>query len=57
MEEVHPIACKVRAGKSLFIPVSRVEVSDKESPNSSIDQLTQIAKQDQDRFMKQYGII
>jgi hypothetical protein len=40
--------CKVPAGKSLFIPVSPMEVSDKESPNSSIDQLSQIAKQDQD---------
>jgi hypothetical protein len=40
--------CKVPAGKGLFIPVSPMEVSDKESPNSSIDQLTQIAKQDQD---------
>jgi hypothetical protein len=40
--------CKVPAGKSLFIPVSPMEVSDKESPGSSIDQLTQIAKQDQD---------
>jgi hypothetical protein len=40
--------CKVPAGKGLFIPVSPMEVSDKESPNSSIDQLSQISKQDQD---------
>ena len=42
--------CKVPAGKGLFMPVSPMEVSDKESPNSSIDQLTQIAKQDQDNI-------
>jgi hypothetical protein len=40
--------CKVPAGKGLFIPVSPMEVSDNESPNSSIDHLTQIAKEDQD---------
>jgi len=40
--------CKVPAGKSLFIPVSPMEITDKESPNSSIDQLNQISKQDQD---------
>jgi len=40
--------CKVPAGKSLFIPVSPMEITDKESPNSSIDQLSQISKQDQD---------
>ncbi len=40
--------CKIPAGKSLFIPVSPMEITDKENPNSSIDHLSQIAKQDQD---------
>jgi hypothetical protein len=29
--------CKVPAGKALFIPVSPVEVSDKEAPNASVE--------------------
>ena len=39
--------CKVPAGKGLFIPVSQVEVSDKEAPNASVEDLNRIAKKDQ----------
>jgi len=40
--------CKVPAGKGLFIPLSPMEISDKEAPNSSVEQLHNIAKDDQD---------
>ena len=36
--------CKVPAGKGLFIPVSPMEVSDKEAPNRSVEDLHKIAK-------------
>ena len=36
--------CKVPAGKSLFIPVSPEEISDKEAPKSSVADLNNIAK-------------
>ena len=40
--------CKVPAGKGLFIPVSPMEMSDKEAPNASVERLHDIAKKDQD---------
>jgi len=40
--------CKVPAGKGLFIPVSPMEISDKEVPNASVERLHDIAKKDQD---------
>jgi hypothetical protein len=40
--------CEVPAGKGLFIPVSPMEISDKEAPNTSFEQLHKIAKRDQD---------
>ena len=40
--------CKVPAGKGLFIPVSPMEISDKEVPNASVERLHEIAKKDQD---------
>ena len=46
--------CNVPAGKGLFIPVSQVEMSDKESPNAPIDQLSRIAKKDQDSVTSLY---
>jgi hypothetical protein len=46
--------CKVPAGKGLFIPVMQVEVSDKEVPNSSVQQLDLSAKKDQDSVNSLY---
>jgi hypothetical protein len=46
--------CKVPAGKGLFIPVSPMEISDKEAPNSSVEQLHNIAKNDQDSVTSLY---
>jgi hypothetical protein len=46
--------CKVPAGKGLFIPVSPMETSDKEAPNSSVEQLHNIAKNDQDSVTSLY---
>lgn len=46
--------CIVPAGKGLFIPISQVEVSDKEVPNSSPDDLIRIAKNDQDSVTSLY---
>lgn len=40
--------CKVPAGKAVFIPVMSVEVSDKEVPNASVDDIDRMAKKDQD---------
>jgi hypothetical protein len=40
--------CIVPAGKGLFIPVMQVEVSDKELPGASIEELAESAKKDQD---------
>jgi hypothetical protein len=39
--------CTVPAGKGLLIPIMNVEISDKESPGSSVEQLTNAAKSDQ----------
>jgi hypothetical protein len=46
--------CKVPAGRGLFIPVSPMEISDKEAPNSSVEQLHSIAKSDQDSVTSLY---
>jgi hypothetical protein len=46
--------CKVPAGKGLFIPVSPMEISDKEAPNSPVEQLDKIAKKDQDSVTSLY---
>ena len=46
--------CKVPPGKGLFIPVSPMEISDKEAPNRSIEDLHKIAKKDQDSVTSLY---
>jgi hypothetical protein len=46
--------CEVPAGKGLFIPVSPMEISDKEAPNTSVEQLHKIAKKDQDSITSLY---
>lgn len=46
--------CTLSAGKSLFIPVSPMEISDKEAPNRSIEELHKIAKKDQDGVTSLY---
>lgn len=46
--------CTVPAGKGLFIPVSPMEISDKEAPNTSVDDLHRIAKNDQDSVTSLY---
>lgn len=46
--------CIIESGKGLFIPISQVEVSDKEVPNSSIENLHNIAKNDQDSVTSLY---
>jgi hypothetical protein len=48
------LTCKVPAGKALFIPVSPMEISDKEAPNTSIEDLHKIAKKDQDSVTSLY---
>ena len=46
--------CKVPAGKGLFIPVMEAEVSDKEVPNASVEDLASAAKADQDSVNSLY---
>jgi hypothetical protein len=46
--------CKVPAGKGLFIPVSPMEISDKEAPNRSVEDLHKISKKDQDSITSLY---
>ena len=46
--------CEVPAGKGLLIPVMVVEVSDKEAPGSSEDDLSNAAKKDQDSVNSLY---
>jgi hypothetical protein len=46
--------CKVPSGKGLFIPISQVEISDKEAPNASIEDLHRLAKKDQDSVTSMY---
>jgi hypothetical protein len=48
------LTCKIPAGKGLFIPVSPMEISDKEAPNTSIEDLHRIAKKDQDSVTSLY---
>ena len=48
------VVCKLPAGKSLFIPVSPMEISDKEAPTSSIEELHKIAMKDQDSITSLY---
>ena len=40
--------CTIPAGKGLFIPVMQVEISDKEAPGASAEDLSIAAKKDQD---------
>lgn len=46
--------CKAPAGKGLLIPVMVVEISDKELPNSSVEELAAAAKKDQDSVNSLY---
>jgi hypothetical protein len=46
--------CTVPSGKGLLIPVMVVEVSDKEVPGKSMEELRQIAKKDQDSVTSLY---
>jgi hypothetical protein len=46
--------CIVPVGKGLFVPVSPMEISDKEAPNTSVEQLHKIAKKDQDSITSLY---
>ena len=46
--------CIVPAGKGLFIPVMQMEVSDKEAPNSTLEDLKLAAKTDQDSVNSLY---
>jgi hypothetical protein len=46
--------CKVPVGKGLFIPVSPVEISDKESPGATPEDLRLAAKTDQDSVNSLY---
>ena len=46
--------CIVPAGKGLFIPVMQVEISDKEVPNATPEQLAESAKKDQDSVNSLY---
>lgn len=48
------LICKMPAGKGLFIPVSPMEISDKEAPNKSIEELHTIAREDQDSVNSLY---
>ena len=46
--------CKVPAGIGIFIPVMPVEISDKESPKASVQELAASAKRDQDSVNSLY---
>jgi hypothetical protein len=46
--------CNVLAGKGLFIPVMLVEMSDKEMPGASVEDLSKSAKEDQDNVASLY---
>jgi hypothetical protein len=46
--------CHVPAGKGLFIPVSPMEQSDRETPGASVEELRQISKNDQDGVTSLY---
>jgi hypothetical protein len=47
-------ACTVPAGKGLLIPVMVVEISDKEYPGASVDDLASTARSDQDSVNSLY---
>jgi hypothetical protein len=46
--------CTVSAGKGLLIPVMQVEISDKEIPGASVEELSTAAKGDQDAVNTMY---
>jgi hypothetical protein len=46
--------CKVPAGKGLFIPVMQVELSDKDTPGATVEELKLSAKTDQDSVNSLY---
>jgi hypothetical protein len=46
--------CKVPAGKGLFIPVMQVELSEKDTPGATIEELKLSAKTDQDSVNSLY---
>lgn len=46
--------CIVPAGKALLIPVMTVEISDKEFPGASVEELSNAAKKDQDGVNSMY---
>jgi hypothetical protein len=46
--------CTIPAGKGLLLPVMQVEISDKEIPGASIEDLTNAAKKDQDSVNSLY---
>ena len=46
--------CEVPAGKGLFIPVMQVELSDKDTPGATIEELKLSAKTDQDSVNSLY---
>ena len=46
--------CHVPAGKGLFIPVSPMEQTDKETPGASVEELRDISKNDQDGVTSLY---
>lgn len=49
--------CTVPAGKGLLIPVMQVEISDKELPGASVQDLANAAKKDQDGVNSLYLMI
>jgi hypothetical protein len=49
--------CTVPAGKGLLIPVMEVEMSDKEVPGSSVEELGSAAKKDQDSVNSMYLMV
>ena len=46
--------CKIPAGKGLFIPVMQVEISNKDLPNASVEDLIANTKADQDSVNSLY---
>ena len=46
--------CTVPAGKGLLIPIMQVEISDKEIPGASVEELTSAAKNDQNSVNSLY---
>ena len=51
---IHQRECKMPVGKGLFIPVLTAEFSDKEVPNASPEELSKLAKIDQDHVTSLY---